>query len=125
MDSVSGTASALPADIREMAEFAVDDVDTLSHAWLDTEREGLATLERQARVIRASTMAVAKKLLAASATNAESSLEFARDLIAAGSFAEMVRIEFAFFEDQTRAILRQTEDLSRTMIHATGLLAKL
>ena len=88
MTSAAGTGSPLSAEIRELAEFAVDDADTLSHAWLEAEQHGLAVLERQERALRAGASAIARKLLSLSVTNAESSLEHARSLISAGTFGD-------------------------------------
>jgi len=124
MSFVSGTVSSFPAEIREFAEFAVDDADTLSHAWLEAEQRGLTALERQERALRAGASAVARKLLSLSATNTESSLEHARNLINAERFSDMIRLHFEFFESQTRAIFDQLDDLGRIMTKAASVLAK-
>src|SRR5262245_205108 len=124
MSSAAGTVSALPIDMREFAEFAVDDADALSHAWLEAEQHGLAAIERQERVWRAGASTIARKLLSLATTNAECSLEHARNLISAGTFGEMIRLQLEFCEAQTRAACEQIDDLGRIMTKAAGLLAK-
>ena len=108
----------LTTEFYEAADTALDDVDNLYSNWLDGGRRQLLLVESHLDAVRAGMDAVAKKTLALSARNFNSTSQFFRKLMLAKDAGEISRLHFEFNQKQSAAFAAQLQDLGKTAIEA-------
>ncbi|HMK71666.1 MAG TPA: phasin family protein [Xanthobacteraceae bacterium] len=108
----------LTAEFYEAADTALDDADNFYSNWLDAGRQQLLLLENHLDAVRAGLDAVAKKMIALSASNFSSASKFVRKLMLAKDAGEISRLHLEFYQKQSAAFTAQLQDLGKTMIEA-------
>jgi len=115
----SASAQALPADIRELAEFAIDDAAIFSRNLLRAEKEILDAVENDLNLARSGTQVVTGKVISLAARNFATFFDYSRRIISARDLSEAVGLQFEFLQTQAEAAASQYRDLTRTIVRAT------
>jgi hypothetical protein len=117
-------ALSVPLEVREVAEFALDDADTFSRNLLQAERQGFTMFEKQMMAACGGTLAVGNKMITLAGQNIEASLDFGHQLVRAQDYGEVLKLQLDFAARQAAALARQWQELGQTVAKAVGALTK-
>lgn len=110
---------AVPAEIREIAEFAVDEADRFAHGLLDTEQQVIDAIETDFKVAHDGVRAVVTKMMAISANNVTAFFEHCHRLVGAHDIPEMLELQSDFARQQYGRLTSELQDFAQTIEKAS------
>jgi hypothetical protein len=109
---------AIPADVREAAEFAVDDADAFSHNLLEAEQKVLDAVESDLNVAHANARLLTRKALALATRNVTTFFEYSHRIVSAPDATAALRLHMDFVQKQSEVLAAQLLDFNRAVARA-------
>lgn len=118
------TPFEIPEQIRDFADKSIDHARKAFDDYLRQSRQAIAGFEEQAEKMKSDSKDVQERILDQAEENVAAAMDYARQMVNAGSSADLVEIQRSFLEQQMKALTEQSKDMAEAAQAAMAAMTK-